>query len=191
MVTLEVERVDARFSRIAATQEGNMKIWNFVMALTVPLFASASHAGESAPAIAGFLNPQTGAFTPRLALTPAAAPVAAAATLTVTFTVKINSSIPRAQPITCALNISSYDASFANYATADSYVVKSSASAGTCTVSIPYIWQIATTATTMNLHPGVSTTFAAGGLYRSSSASVAPFPVPTTGTKKIAVTLAL
>jgi hypothetical protein len=164
-----------------------------ITAFAGSLFPFTSQAGDAAQGLPGFLNPSTGVFTSRPVLTPAAAAISATATITISFTVKINTAIPIAQTITCSGTISSFDSSFSNSAFGQSNVVKSSATAGTCTITIPYIWQIAAATTMMNVSASIATSngFSVGSVSRNASATVAPFAVPVKGTKSVAVTLAL
>lgn len=157
--------------------------------LAAALLSTHSLAQEASLGIAGYLNPATGLFTPGQALKVAPAAVAATAKLTVNFTVKLSSSIPLQQPVTCSVFISSFDGSFSNSASSQGFVTKTSATQGTCSISIPYVWQIAGATTNMNVNPSISTN--ASGLSKNSSATITPFAVPTTGTKIVAVTLAL
>ena len=163
-----------------------------IAVLAGSFFPFGSQAEDISNSIPGYLNPSTGVFTTRPALTPAASSVVAKATINITFTVILDSTIPLSQTVTCSASLSSFDNSFINSASAENNVVKSSASAGTCTISIPYVWEILSTSTPMSVNVSVSTSSGySAGITRNASKTIASFAVPTTGTKNIAVTLAL
>jgi hypothetical protein len=153
------------------------------------VFPFASQAADAVQGIPGYLNPSTGVFSARPALTPAAAAIAATGKIVVTINLTFDSKIPLAQIVTCSVSISSIDSSFTNNASASDIVVKTSASAGSCKVAIPYIWEIASASTMMNVSVDVNTN--TPNLFHEASFTAAPFAVPSGKTNLPAITLAM
>jgi hypothetical protein len=129
-------------------------------------------------AILGDLHPSTGIFVPKALILPHAS-VARTGTVKVTITLAIESSIGSDQPITCEVSISAGDTSFVNSATASATVVRSGAT-GTCTISIPYDWTMATTGETATVSVTASTGSFSGGIFRNLTLIHAGFAVPAT-----------
>lgn len=159
-------------------------------ALTLPT------ATDAASAVAGFLNPATGAFTPaatQAQLTAAAAAVTRSGTVTITINVKIESSIPNGQQLTCSGGISSFDASgISNSASASTSLIKNG-STGTCKMVIPYQWLVASSNTLISVNNlSVSTNSTIGSVtFRTASTSFAAFKVGNGGNKPITVPLSI
>jgi hypothetical protein len=140
--------------------------------------------------IPGYLNPTTGMFTARPALLPATAALKRVGQVNVTITATIGSNIPASVPISCSVNLYADDLGFDNSASA-SGVFKRTGSNGTCKVSIPYTFEIAVASTQMNVSAFLSAnTGTTPNLDYSASFGFSPFPVPS-GTKNLAVTLAM
>jgi len=168
------------------------RVTTAVAVLAGLVFPFASQAADAVQGIPGYLNPSTGVFSARPALTPAAAAIAATGKIVVTINLTFDSKIPLAQIVTCNVFISSTDSSFFNNASASNNVVKTSASAGSCIVAIPYIWEIASASTMMNVSVDVSTfETSTPNLSHEASFTVAPFAVPSGKTKLPAITLAM
>lgn len=138
--------------------------------------------GASAPAgIPGYFNPATGTFAP---LTIKQVPLAAAVSRTGTFeaviTLSIESAIGIDEPITCTANISSFDPSFTNSASATGLVVRTGAT-GKVTITIPYDWTMAATGEQATVTVNCSESeFGAGSAGHSMSFAGFTFTVPTT-----------
>jgi hypothetical protein len=121
-------------------------------------------------------------------LKPAASSLQRTGTLNVTINVPLTSNIPPSQTISCGVTLLAEDISFSNFASA-SGVVKRSGKTGTCKFSIPYIFHVLNTATTLQVSAAVgpteNSTFT---LEYSAMFSEALVPVPT-GTTNLTVTL--
>jgi hypothetical protein len=155
--------------------------------LVLPL---AAQADQSVTGIPGYLDPATGTFTARPALEPGASGLTRKGKIVVTTTIEIDSSIPKDQPISCSVTLNSFDSLFTNYATGTDNAVRSGSTA-TCTMTINYIWQVASASTTMTVSVMVSTNVSGAEIvYHSGSSSFTPFAVPS-GTKTLSTTLGL
>jgi hypothetical protein len=159
----------------------------FGSALVLPVATDAQNAPFGIP---GYLNPATGLFTARPALSPATSGLQRSGTINVTITAVLGSNIPASVPVSCSVFLSAVDTAFDNTADGSSVVTRS-AKGGTCKVSIPYIFEVASASTPMNVSASLfATTSSAPSLSYSASFSFAPFAVPS-GTKSLAVTLAM
>jgi hypothetical protein len=140
-----------------------------------------------APGIPGFPNHLGSSFAMTKQLVPALVPLPRTGTVTVVVNASITANIPVAQPISCSVTISAVDNSFVNVA-ASSALLKRSGGTGTCTVVVPYIFDVVSDQTLLNvsvdLIAGTSTVayFAERGF--------APFPVPN-GNVKLTTALAV
>jgi hypothetical protein len=159
----------------------------FGSALLLPV---ATEAQNPTAGIPGYLNPSTGMFTTRPALLPATAGLQRSGTISVTITAVLGSNIPASVPVSCFVDIFADDLGFDNSASSSGVLVRSG-KGGTCKIKIPYIFQIATAATLMNVSASLSAfTNTTPSLSYSASFSFAAFAVPS-GTKFLAVTLAM
>jgi hypothetical protein len=156
-------------------------------ALMLPLTAEAQNA--AIPGIPGFLNPSTGVFTARPAQLSAAT-LQRSGTITVTVTAVLGSNIPASVPVTCGITIASVDSAATNSASGAGVVVRTG-NGGTCKVSIPYIFEVASSTTPMSVSAGIFAFVSANpSLNYNASHSFTPFAVPN-GSKALAVTLAM
>jgi hypothetical protein len=150
----------------------------------------AGDAQSPASGIPGYFSPTTGMFTARPALLPATSGLKRVGQLNVTITATIGSNIPTSVPINCSVSLFADDLGFDNSASA-SGVFKRTGSSGTCKVTIPYTFEIAVASTQMNVTAFLSAfTGTTPNLDYSASFAFSPFPVPS-GTKNLAVTLAM
>jgi hypothetical protein len=154
------------------------------------LSASTEAQNAAATGIPGFLNPATGVFTARPVLLPAVTGLQRAGTVTVTVTAVLGTNIPTSLPLTCAISLSTFDSIFDNSAGGSGVLVRSG-KGGTCKVAIPYIFEIASAATTMTVSASIfASTETTPILSYSASHSFTPFTVPN-GSTSLAVTLAM
>jgi hypothetical protein len=157
---------------------------------TLVLSPVATDAQDAASGIPGFLNPSTGMFTARPVLLSATSGLKRIGTINVTVTAVLGSNIPASLPLSCYISLYADDLGFDNGASGSGTLVRKGSS-GTCKVSIPYIFEIAVATTPMNVSASISAyTSTTPEFSYSASFSFAPFPVPT-GTKNLAITLAM
>ncbi|MFZ0887806.1 MAG: hypothetical protein WA005_05080 [Candidatus Binataceae bacterium] len=146
-----------------------MKIYRVVLlciciiALTTPAWSQPLRPGGPGLAVPGFLNPRTGAFTPmhvRAQENPETAtggsvqpeqvptPSKVTGTLKVSFSIAVKSSIPTTSSIVCEVDVVAEDCdpTGANGCPnspeeeANTLATRSSKTAASCTVTIPYSW---------------------------------------------------
>jgi hypothetical protein len=155
------------------------------------LLPAATEAQNPAPrGIAGFLDPTTGTFTARPALLPGAASLQRSGTIIVTVTAVLGPNISPSATLTCGVIISASDSSFFNEVNGSGVLVRSG-KGGTCRIAVPYIFEVANTATTINVSASIGAfTNATPSLSYSASHSFAPFPVPN-GSRSLTVILAM
>jgi hypothetical protein len=159
---------------------------------SVVLLPAATQAQNGSPGIPGFLDPRTGMFTARSSFPAGDAGVALTGSITVTTNVAIDTALQKVpdQTITCTVRISTNDAVASNSATGSNNVIRAGAK-GTCTTTITFIWEVASTTKTMSLSVDVSTNnFGTDQVSHDASFSTS-IPMIPISTKKFTVTLAL
>jgi hypothetical protein len=161
---------------------------------SVLLLPVATEAQNTSAGIPGFLNPSTGVFTARPALEQATAALQRSGKIIVKVTATIGSNIPKTAttPLYCGVTLSSYDTEFQNYASGSAILVRSaSGTTGTCSLAVPFIFEIATASTKMNVEASIyaNTGSTTGSLSYSAEFAYAPFAVPT-GTHIVTIPLA-
>jgi hypothetical protein len=155
---------------------------------SVLLLPAATEAQNAAPGIPGYLDAATGRFTARSSFPAAGSGMAVTGSITVITNVAIDAALQKVpdQTITCMVDISTFDGVANNDVTGTNNVIRAG-SRGTCTTTISFIWEVASTTKTMNIMVTVSTGFFGGAAsYRSSTSTSIPIT-----TKKLTVTLAL
>jgi hypothetical protein len=171
--------------KMLATAAAGAALFGSVLLLPVATEAQNPSAG-----VPGFLDPSTGTFTTRSALSPAASGLKRIGTINVTVTAVLGSNIPASVPVSCSVFLDADDTSFDNSASASGVLVRKG-SGGTCKVSIPYIFEIAVASTTMNVTATLGAfTSTSPALSYSAEFRFSPFTVPS-GTKNLSVTLAM
>lgn len=173
-----------------------MKIVKFALAFAC-LFALALPAfGQQADeavtrGISGYLNPQTGAFTPTTATTDGDAFPDAVTTvggkIVVAFTINVQSAIAATAKIGCSVSATVLDVATANtiLETATVAATRTGATAK-CTVTIPYSWTLGSMPTdkvilNYSIVAPVSATAATALPSRTSSQSMGQIAVPANG----------
>jgi len=122
----------------------------FVVAMVLAIVGLAlthpSQAASLPPAAQlGYWDETTATFTPLI--TPKVAPnpntvITASGTVVAKITLHLESAIGTDADIGCTVSIGESDASFSNSASASGSIVRSSATLGTATITIPYEWTI-------------------------------------------------
>jgi hypothetical protein len=159
----------------------------FGAALLVPAVTEAQNGTKTE--IPGFLDTSTGLFTARPVQLPAAT-LQRSGTITVTVTAVLGSNIPGSVPVSCSVSISSSDSAADNRGSA-SGVLARSGKGGTCKIAIPYIFEVASGATTMTVSAEIFAVVNPNtGLNYDAFHSFTPFVVPN-GNKSLTVTLAM
>jgi hypothetical protein len=154
------------------------------------LLLSAATEAQNPPGIPGYLNPATGSFTARANFPAAGAGIAKTGSITVTTTVLIDPALQKVpdQTITCTVNISSFDTVASNTASGSNNVIRAGGK-GTCTTTIGFIWEVASTTTKMNITVFVNTgNFGTGQVNHSTGSTTTSIPITTT---RFALTLAV
>jgi len=146
-------------------------------------------AQNSPPGVPGYLNPRTGLFTARPVLLPAAAGLQKSGTIIVTITATLGSNIPSIAPVACVVDVSTSDSEFTNSAFASGVLVRLG-KGGTCRISVPFIFQVASAATTMNVFVSITASTPTLPPLTYDASTSASFPVPS-GTKSLAFVLAM
>src|SRR5262249_38960268 len=155
---------------------------------SVLLLPSTTEAQIPTPGIPGSLNPVTGTFTARANFPKAGSGVAVTGSITITTTVLIDAALQKTpdQVITCTVSISTADAVAGNSAGTSNNVIRAGAQ-GTCTSTISFIWEVASTTKTMFVTINVSTFGGTGQVGHSAGTSTT---IPITA-KTLTFTLAL
>jgi hypothetical protein len=162
----------------------------FTSVLLLPFQTEAQNAAASG--IPGFLNPSTGQFTAKPALSAATPALQRSGTITVTVSVVFGSNIPAStsETLSCTVSLSAGEDGYYNTASGSGTIIRKG-NEGTCKVSIPYIFEIAVATTPMNVS---AYTYASSNSTPSENYSAefyfSPFAVPN-GNKDLAVTLAM
>jgi len=159
--------------------------------LFVSLVSLSTLAQTSTAKIAGTFDPTTKLFTPTPAVVASDASTAAAVTfggkLVFNFTITVTSAIPTADVISCTASADVLDAGAGNIILEQATVKATrTATAATCTVTIPYSWSLVTgPADKMSLTyiiNGTGTTVATALPSRLSSQGLGSFAIPANGT---------
>ncbi len=168
----------------------------FAIACVLGLVASsfAQNAGtKKSPGILGYLDPKTGVFrTLPTPVTDSAEPAATTVfggTFVVTFTITVKSAIATSAKISCSVTASLIDAETTNPSIIEeeaAVVATRSGSTATCTVTIPYSWNLATGSTdkvtlAYSLVAPVEATATTAFPQRLSTQDIATISVPANG----------
>jgi hypothetical protein len=178
-----------------------MKFTRFIIAcLCTIAFAGTGWSQNGGPSsrarvIPGYINPQTGVFTPLVmgsGENPEALPAAATkftGTFVVAFSITVKSSIPTSTPIVCTVDASVVDQSPSTFQIANeifesaNLAATRSSKTASCTVTLPYSWLLSFSSTdTVSLSyilEAQGTTAGSAGRY--SSQDIATIPIPANG----------
>jgi len=152
-----------------------MKNFAVTLALSAIGFVVLYSTNATGAAVPGYFDESTGRFvpaqarqsaaTPMVMKTPASDPVTRTGTFKIIITLGIDSAIGMDEPIICAVNVSNSDASYNNQASTSTYVVRTSATTGTATLTIPYEWTMAEVGEAADISASCNQGQSSGGVY--------------------------
>jgi len=141
--------------------------------------------------ILGYLDPRTGVFrtlAPAVDTADAAPVTPTTGKFVFNFTITVAATIAATAKIACSANASTVDLATGNFVTEEAVVLATrSGTTATCTVNIPYSWNLGSAATdkvalTYSLQAPAAATAATAFPVRLSSQSIATIAVPASGT---------